>query len=181
MGSRTHVVVVLLAALVLLTAGCAADGVPSSSLPVTTPGGAASGRVSPAPPPAPRPTEVAGPPAATLAATGGEQLAGELGTFTWLDLGSDAPWIVPPPGRKIEGRGPFTVAFDPAMPVERWTAGWARVAASGAGTPSDGGRGTGSSVSLKPPSSPGTWGLQVHAWFGPDRHATWYWRVEVRP
>jgi len=162
-------------------AGSVAPASTAVVLPASTP-------VAPTPTalaPTPRPTEVPGPPGATLAAGGatvdGGPAPGELGTFTWAGLVSDAPWVVPPPAGAVTGAGPFTVTFDPAMPVERWTAAWARVTADVAGSPTDGGGSTGSAVSIEPPPVPGTWGLQVHAWFGPGRHATWYWRVEVRP
>src|SRR6266576_2728071 len=38
------------------------------------------------------------PPSAALAADGGDPVVGQLGTYTWLDGGSDSPWL---PGTTI--------------------------------------------------------------------------------
>ena len=67
----------------------------------------------PAPPPTGDPTRrpstaVAGvvsaePPAATLAAEGGDPVAGQLGSYTWAGGGSDSPWL---PGRTDHRRRP---------------------------------------------------------------------------
>ena len=86
-----------------------------------------------------------GPPAARLAAEGGDAVAGQLGTYIWGDAGSDSPWL---PGAPISvGAGePLTVSFDPALPVASWRARMvssdadgpdgARVLGEGAGDPS---------------------------------------------
>ena len=74
---------------------------------------------SPTPdPPAPSLGE---PPAATLAAEGGDPVAGSLGSFTWGDGGSDSPWL---PGAPITVAGgePLTVGIAAAVPVSDWTA-----------------------------------------------------------
>ena len=62
-------------------------------------------------PPAPASSTTAGaPPAATLAADGGDPAVGQLGSYTWLDGGSDSPWL---PGTPLTvGAGePLTVTI----------------------------------------------------------------------
>jgi hypothetical protein len=117
-------------------------------------------------------------PAATLAAEGGDPVAGQLGSFTWLDGGSDSPWL---PGAPISvGSGePLTISLGDGAAVDSWTA--RRVAA---GT-TDGaaavllGEGR-APMAFRAPAS-GTWSTQVTIRFsGGLGDAAYYWRIDVR-
>lgn len=178
----------------LVVAACAAGPGPVAT-PVTP--GATSGspaasaeagaptppRMAPSstPSPTPRPTEVPGPPAASLVTASGGSAAGELGTFSWDGLMSDAPWIVPPRGRALKGTGPFAVQLVPALPVTSWTAAWAGISGGTAGTPRAAGEGSDARILVEPPPLPGDWSLHVKVTFGPGRSTSYFWRVTVLP
>jgi hypothetical protein len=150
-----------------------AGGVESASAVVRTP--------SPAPTPVPTPVNVLPqPPAALLAAEHrpGEPRAGALGSYTWGDNGSDAPWIVPSGGSEVRAGDPLSVSFDPAAAPVTWTARWAPVAGDGPGDVAASAEGSGPPV-FGTPDRPGTWSLQLEAGFGNGRSAVWYWRIEV--
>jgi hypothetical protein len=116
------------------------------------------------------------PPAASLAAEGGEPVAGQLGSFTWGDGGSDSPWL---PGAPIAvgAAEPLAVSFADPTPTGAWTAVWA---------PADDRTGTGT-VALGDGSgpigfaitAPGRWTVAVTVAFLQGGSATWYWLVEV--
>jgi hypothetical protein len=133
-------------------------------------------------PSATAPAITGSPPAAFLLGSGlGERgQPGAGGSFTWDGVGSDAPWIVEPEAA-ARGAGPWSVALDPPLPVQRWTTRWARVENGVAGDPAAGSDGAGSSIQVQRPGSPGAWSLRVEAWFGAGRHASWFWTVDVLP
>lgn len=175
----------------VLVAGCAGGGLPASSTPATahadpvteaaalTPMPA----VSPAPSAAatPAPTEVLGPPAATLTAIGSDAIPGELGGFTWRGTGSDAPWLVPSADQAVREAGPYSVTFAPPVPVERWGAAWAPVVDGTAGALAGSEQGGGEPVVLEGPDRPGTWSLQVDVAFAGGGRCAYYWRIEIAP
>ena len=183
----------LVAPLVLagLAAGCGTGGTPSpgspsiepatsspvAASPTTTPVASASGPAAPTPVPADTLTE---PPAAALVGETlpGTPVAGALGSFTWVDEGSDSPWIVPPTGVAAAPGIPVSVAFDPPAAASSWIARWAPVTATGAGDVDTFAEGT-EQVTIVTPDTPGAWSLQVEARFGEGWSATWYWRVDV--
>ncbi len=110
---------------------------------------------------------------------GGREAHGELGSYTWADSGTDAPWVVgPATGTATEGSS-LTVAFENLQPVS-WTAAWAAVSGGMAAAPSDGSAGQGA-VALRAPSTAGDWSLRVSATFGPGANATYYWHLAVAP
>ncbi len=119
-----------------------------------------------------------GPPAAWLAAEGGDAVAGQLGTYIWGDAGSDSPWL---PGAPISvGAGePLTVTFDPALPVASWRA---RMVSSDADGP-DGARVLGDGAgdpSFQAPAA-GSWTVEVFVEFGSSAgDASYFWRLDVR-
>jgi hypothetical protein len=131
------------------------------------------------------PTEVPGPPAALLdGATGAPDapLPGELGTFTWDGLTSDAPWLVPSTGGTTVPGSTLEVAFGPSLDATGWVAAWAPIDGDvAADATRAGGRGTIGPVRVTAPARPGSWSLQVMASFGDGRNAAWYWRIEVAP
>src|SRR5688500_217654 len=73
-----------------------------------SPVGASAGPTGPAPSAAGRDA----PPDAFLAVEGGDPVVGQLGTYVWLDTGSDSPWL---PGAPLAvGAGePLTLGLDP--------------------------------------------------------------------
>ena len=119
------------------------------------------------------------PPSATLAADGGEPAIGQLGSYTWLDGGSDSPWL---PGTPLTvGAGePLTVTIGGGVAIADWSA--RRVTA---GT-TDGsgaialGQAAGPPVAFAAPAA-GSWSVQVTVGFANDLgSATYYWRLTVR-
>ena len=187
----------LVAPLVLagLAAGCGTGGPPAgvASIPPAstsaTPGATASASASPAATPvatlpadpSPVPADMlTEPPAAALVreTVPGEPVPGALGSFTWVDEGSDAPWIVPRTGAVAAPGTPVAVTFDPPAAASSWIARWAPVTPTGAGEVDTAAEGT-DQVTIVTPDTPGAWSLQVEARFGEGRSATWYWRVDV--
>jgi hypothetical protein len=130
-------------------------------------------------PPTPIPGSV--PPAAELQVPGRPPAAGDLGTYSWDGLVSDAPWIVGRMPTTLGSGGSLEVMFSPALAHASWRARWAPVSGGQAGVPHDAGSGTTGVLRIERPPGPGSWSLQVSAGFGPGRSATWYWRVEVGP
>ena len=153
-----------------LAAGCAGGTSPASP-PTTAP-------PSPAPALTPDPS-VAGrdaPPDATLTAEGGDPATGQLGSYTWFESGSDAPWL---PGTPLAvGVGePLTVAFVPPGDVASWTARYAPAGADPAGARPLG-EGMGGPVFGVP--EPGRWTVAVTVIFGDGiGSATYFWEVTV--
>jgi hypothetical protein len=176
-------------ALSLAVAGCAgapASAIPSADrsgppptatpLPLATPSELPPETTPTAAPSAPSMSE---PPAATIAAEGGDPVAGSLGTFTWGDGGSDSPWL---PGAPIEvGTGEtLTLAFAGGTPVRDWIAKRVAAGALESGRAISLGHGDGEPVAFAAPA-PGAWSVQVNVTFGDDLgSATYYWAVTVR-
>ena len=185
---RTTVVAPLV--LAWLVAGCGTGGpsapvapaAPAGATPAAPTGSAPGSPVagtSAIPTPVPAGT-LAGPPLATLGgeALPGEPAVGELGSFTWVDEGSDAPWIVPATGVVATPGMPVGVTFEPPAAASSWIARWAPIAAGGPGEVDTSAEGTGP-VTIGTPGAAGAWSLQVESRFGAGRSATWYWRVDV--
>jgi hypothetical protein len=124
-------------------------------------------------------TPASEPPPATLAADGGEPAIGQLGSYTWLDGGSDSPWL---PGTPLTvGAGePLTVTIGGGVAVADWSA--RRVTAGttdGSGAVALG-QAAGPPVTFAAPAA-GTWSLEVTVRFADDLGlATYYWRLTVR-
>jgi hypothetical protein len=104
---------------------------------------------------------------------------GALGTYTWGDAGTDAPWIVPTDSTVVRAGESLTVDLEPALAPATWTARWAPVAGGSAGDVASAAEGTGA-PSFAAPDTAGPWSLQLEAHFGQGHSAAWYWRVEVR-
>ncbi len=133
----------------------------------------------PATPSGPSPT-VPGrdaPPDALLTAEGGDPVAGQLGTYVWLESGSDSPWL---PGAPLAvGVGePLSVTLVPDGEIRAWTA---RYVPSAAGGPEDAtslGEGAGNPRFDAP--EPGAWTVEVFVQFAPGvGDARYFWRLEV--
>lgn len=174
-GLRTIVVALSVAALV----GCSPTTAPSAAtggLASTpqTPTTAASPTVA-----GPSPT-VAGldaPPEAVLAAEGGDPIEGQLGTYVWLETGSDAPWL---PGAPIAvGAGePLTVALVGGGGIDTWSARYVPADATGPAGAVSLGEGPGDPAFTAPGS--GAWTLEVLVEFAAGAgNASYFWRLEV--
>jgi hypothetical protein len=194
-AARRHVSVHCLGLLMaVLAAGCT-GGLPAVSGPPVEPGSPAPPLPSVAPvmtgaPPGsptspttvtPEPTEIPGPPAAGLTPIDGRAVPGELGGFTWRGMGSDAPWLVPPPDRALRETGPYAVTFVPPVPVERWTAAWARLVDGSAGAIAGSEQGARGPVVFNGPRRPGTWSLRLDVRFAGGGRCAYYWRLEGAP
>ena len=170
------------ALMVVLLVGCS---------PTTAPGGSATSVAGPSPTVAatvagPSPT-VAGPsptlagrdapPEAQLAAEGGDAVLGQLGSYTWLQSGSDSPWL---PGAPIAvGAGePLTVGLVPAGDLADWRA---RYVPSNAGDPRGAvvlGEGTGDPAFRAPKA--GSWTVELFVEFAAGAGtASYYWLLDV--
>jgi hypothetical protein len=124
-------------------------------------------------------TPASAPPPATLAADGGEAAIGQLGSYTWLDGGSDSPWLAGTPLTVGAGE-PLTVTVGGGVAVADWSA--RRV--TGGTTDGSGaialGQAAGPPVAFAAPAT-GSWSVQVTIRFANDLgSATYYWRLTVR-
>jgi hypothetical protein len=167
------------AVMCLVLVGCG-GGAPASSASATSQPAAtiASPSTSPteaaAGPPG-TPGEV--PPAARLAAEGGDPVTAQLGTYTWRDTGSDSPWL---PGAPIAvGAGePLTVTLEPAIGVTSWRTRLLPATADGPADAVTLGQGSGPLVFAAP--APGAWTVEVAVVFADALgDATYFWRLEV--
>jgi hypothetical protein len=120
------------------------------------------------------------PPDALLAVEGGDPVVGDLGSFTWLNAGSDSPWL---PGEPIRvGAGEtLAIELDPPIAIQEWTATrrpWP-LPDGVAEAPVDRGS-LGEAVSFMAPP-PGIWSVHVSVWFASNRgQASYFWRIEIR-
>jgi hypothetical protein len=120
------------------------------------------------------------PPAASLSAEGGDRVVGQLGSYTWGDMGSDSPWLPGSPIRLGSGE-PLAVALAGDVAIAGWSA--RRVPAGT--TDGSGAVGLGSGPGPGPIAfhapGVGTWSLQVTVQFADGLgDAAYYWTIEVR-
>ena len=119
------------------------------------------------------------PPQATLAAEGGDPVAGTLGSFTWGDGGSDSPWLPGAPIAVAPGE-PLTVHLADDVPIVDWTAKRdAATTADGIGAVAIA---TGGAALVSFPAlPPGAWSVQLVITFGDGLGSgAYYWTVTVR-
>ena len=186
---RRHVIAVLLP-IALAACGTAglANPIPSPTPSAPAPAIASSSVVASASPSVtastpleslrPDPT-LTPPPDATLQVDGGDPVIGELGSWTWLESGSDGPYL---PGYPIHvGAGERLVfAMTTPVPIETWQV--QRVPPSS--IPNDTGvvgmgEGTGDTIWFEAPPK-GTWAVSVSVLFANSRGgAAYYWQVTV--
>jgi hypothetical protein len=118
------------------------------------------------------------PPSAALAVEGGDPVAGQLGTFTWGDGGSDSPWL---PGTPISvgTNERLTVTIAGSVGVATWSA--KRVPAGSTRGAGSIGLATGGPPIAFDGPPPGSWSVQVIVDFDDGLgSATYYWLVTVR-
>ena len=134
---------------------------------------ATPGPVAPSPPESPGDA----PPDVALLVAGRDPLVGALGGYTWLDGGSDAPWLKGTPGGVPPDR-PLQFGLARDLPVETWSAAFA---ASGDPFP-------GRPIPLAPSGAPlevvpppaGTWTVVFRVTFGQGLgDAAYYWSLTV--
>ena len=173
---------VLGAAVALTTAACSVGGLPT---PGPSSGGSAPAPASAAPDataiPTARPTEVPGPPSASLAGGLEGPVAGELGAFYWGGLGSDSPWIVPSSALHAQVGTVLLVALDPALVPDRWSVSWTPIRDGTAGRIADRMERARNPITFKAPARAGPWGAQVELHFPSGERTAFYWRVDVMP
>lgn len=117
------------------------------------------------------------PPDAALSVEGGDPVVGQLGTYVWLDSGSDLPWLTGTPLTVGAGE-PLTVMFAPDGDVRSWVARYTPTAAQGPAGAVPLGDGTGSPTFAAPES--GTWTLEVAVEFAAGAgQASYFWRLDV--
>lgn len=159
-------------ALTLLAGFVTACGSPA---PTATPAGVAA---TPGPtvqsPPA-QPGDA--PPDVALLVAGRDPLVGALGGYTWLDSGSDAPWLKGTPGGVPPDR-PLQFGLARDVPIDSWSAAYA---ASGDPFPAK-------PIPLAPSGAPlevvpppaGTWTVVLRVTFGQGLgDAVFYWSLTV--
>lgn len=169
----TTITVLVLAAV----AACAGSVTPSSPAPSPSAPAAQSPSPSTLTPSATAKAPLGGPPAAQLAAEGGDPVTGQLGTYVWRNEGSDSPWL---PGAPISvgASEPLTLTFDRAISIESWRARMVRSDATGPGGASQLGQGAGDPRFGAP--GPGSWTVEVHVVFEANAgDASYFWRLEV--
>jgi hypothetical protein len=118
------------------------------------------------------------PPDARLAAEGGDPVLGQLGSYVWLETGSDAPWL---PGAPVAvGAGePLTVHFEPDGEITAWRARYAPADQSDPQGAQALGEGAGAPAFPAP--AIGSWTVEVAIDFGPGvGSASYFWRLDVR-
>jgi hypothetical protein len=119
----------------------------------------------------------AAPPTASLAAEGGDPVAGQLGTYVWRDGGSDSPWLRGAPITVGAGE-PLSVGVVPITGIASWRARTVPASADGPDGAASVGEGDGSPAFAAP--GVGTWTLEVHVVFVDGLgDASYFWRLDV--
>lgn len=118
------------------------------------------------------------PPAASIAVEGGDPVVGELGTFTWMNGGSDAPWLDGSPIHVGAGET-LVLALAEDFPIATWKV--SRVAPGsrdGVGAVAMG-QGSGEPITFHAPP-PGSWSVVVSVRFAVnDGTALYFWLIDV--
>jgi hypothetical protein len=119
------------------------------------------------------------PPSASMEVEGGDPVAGQLGSYTWGQRGSDSPWLAGSPITVGAGE-PITVVLADDAVVADWSA--ARVASGrtdGASTVPIASA-DGDPIRFLAPGA-GRWSVQVQVRFqGGSDSAAYYWLLDVR-
>jgi hypothetical protein len=139
---------------------------------------ATSDAAAPSPTDAPSLTALGdGPPAAELAAEGGDPVTGQLGTFTWAGAGSDSAWLRGAPLAVGAGE-PLSLAFQPPIATEGWRARYVPATAHDPTGATSLGEGTGPPAFAAP--GPGHWTVEVAVRFADGAgSASYFWALDV--
>lgn len=115
------------------------------------------------------------PPAASLAAEGGDPVLGQLGSYVWADGGSDSPWLQGTP-ITVGAAEPLAMVVRPGVRIATWAA---RMVPAGASSPAGAvslGEGTGSPRFEAP--GPGAWTVTVQVRFADELgSAAYFWAL----
>jgi hypothetical protein len=156
--------------LALVVAACSGRG-PAPSTP-TAPIASAVATASASAPPAETPG--ATPPDALLSVDGGAVSRGEIGTYTWLGTGTDAPWLPGTPLKAASG-GAASVTLAPPAPSTTWTVRIARPGDTQGSTARAVAEGSGP-IQFTVPAGGGS--LLVHVDFAANAgDANWFWSL----
>ena len=168
--------VAMLAAVAAVDAACGPGGSPGgggSQAPTLSPVVASVSPTGPSPSAAGRDA----PPDASLAAEGGDPVIGQLGTYVWLDTGSDSPWLPGAP-LAVGASEPLTISLDPDGEIEAWTARFVPAGAQGPAGARTLGEGAGRPAFQAPEA--GIWTVEVLLRFGPAAgEASYFWQLQV--
>lgn len=185
-------------AIAMLTAGCTA--VPGNTLdpdgaspsvtfePSTTPSPVVTASptvtlepvltVEPAFTPAPTVAGIDSPPEALLAVEGGDPVMGQLGTNSWKNGGSAAPWLRGAPITVGAGE-PLSMTFLPGIDVESWRAQYLPATSDGQTGGASLGEGVGQPTFQAPAA--GSWTVDVSVTFQVENgRAEYYWLLDVQ-
>jgi hypothetical protein len=163
----------VLAIVVIAAAACSAAGVsPPAAAPTASATPTATATAAPASAP-PLATPGPQPPNALLIVNGGAPSVGELGTYTWREAGSEAPWL-PGTRTKVAPGGAASVSLEVPVPTAAW---WVKLSKPG-GT-DIGARqiaaGTGA-ITFTVPAQAGT--IALHVEFASDAgDALYFWAL----
>lgn len=128
--------------------------------------------------PAPTIAGIDSPPEALLAVEGGDPVMGQLGTSTWKNGGSDAPWLRGAPITVGAGE-PLTVTFLPGMDVASWQTRYVPAASDGQTGGASLGEGVGQPTFQAPAA--GSWTVDVTVTFHVENgRADYFWRLDVQ-
>jgi len=117
------------------------------------------------------------PPDAALLVPDGDPVVGQLGAYVWREAGSDSPWLPGAPVSVVPTRS-LRFAMSADVPVDGWTARYARTGDPFPGGPLALANGS-ATLEVDPPPS-GTWTVVLHVRFGAGLgDAAYYWRVLV--
>jgi hypothetical protein len=121
------------------------------------------------------------PPTALLLVEGAFPVAAQLGSYTWLGGGSDAPWLQGSPAGLPAGEQ-LRVELRPALPILRWSVRYAPAGADGPGGAVELGEGLIRGRVLESEAPPrGRWTVELFVTFGAGLgSARYYWLVDVR-
>jgi len=174
MPAHAHLRIVVLVGSFAMALGACAGSPPPSAAPVVTPASPdPSGQASPTGAPG-IPAE---PPDIALRVEGGDPVTGQLGTYTWGDGGSDAPWL---PGAPLRiGAGEALVArVDPLVAISAWRA---QVVPWDADGPAGGVQlGSGTGDPSFPAPDPGRWTVHLDVTYAAGLgSANYFWQVDV--
>lgn len=179
---RRPLAITLLVALfiVSLVAACGPGSAPPSASPAGATAAATAAPGATATAAAADPTPNANePPPASLAVEGGDPVAGQLGSFTWGDGGSDSPWL---PGAPIHvGTGErLTMTVADRAATAAWSVRRTRAGQIAPPEPVPMAEAGGGPIGFVAPP-PGRWSVQVVVRFAGagTGSATYYWLIEV--
>lgn len=170
------------AILAVMALACGPAAPPSATPGPTADAGAsaatsATPSVSPSLGPSPSVAGRDAPPDAVLSAEGGDPVTGQLGTFIWMETGTDTPWLSGAP-LTVGAEEPLTLSLVPDRDITAWRARYVPADAGGPDGATSLGEGVGDPAFHAP--GPGAWTVEVAVEFGTAiGTASYFWRLKV--